>query len=96
MKASDVDVLESQPSLRAETVDWLSSLPESVCPMHLSAKFPALADELAMAWDDVEQFDQLMATLMFRTWGSTQGMPSDVLLELGVLYAHHAKRSAEA
>lgn len=63
--------------------------------MQLAAKFPALANELAVVWEDVDQFDQLMTTLMFRTWGSTQGMPSDVLLELGVLYVHHGRRSSE-
>ena len=70
------------------TVNWASALPNEVRPDALLAKFPRIANLLAVLWQDPNSLRRYMDDLLVDKRGNRQGFPIDVLRELFALRAH--------
>jgi len=86
----------TQPvELEPETIVWLESLPESVRPMALSARFPHVANQICRVWASPLRFDACMLSLLLDDRGGRQGFPRIVASELAALSRHHATLAFE-
>ena len=61
-------------------------------------QFPRIANHIAAAWDDLEQFEGYMSSLLTDSRGGRKGLPGDVLMELVALdrYRHSVRNARPA
>jgi len=71
------------------TINWASSLPPDVVPNALLAKFPRIANLLAVLWDDPNSARRYLDDLLVDKRGNRQGFPLDILRELLAMRAHY-------
>jgi hypothetical protein len=72
------------------TKTWFEGLPPQVRPTALMRQFPRIANVIAAAWNDLEQFETYISSLLTDKRGGRKGFPGEVLMELGALdrYRH--------
>ena len=80
----------SEPAngLLRPTVAWASGLPAEVQPKALLAKFPRVANLVAVLWKDPDSLRRYVDDLLVDKRGSRQGFPLDVLREIFALRSH--------
>jgi len=71
------------------TINWASGLPPQVLPKALLAKFPRIANLLAVLWDDPNSARRYLEDLLVDKRGNRQGFPVDVLRELLAMRAYY-------
>jgi hypothetical protein len=79
---------EPASSLLRPTVAWASELPEEVQPKALLAKFPRVANLVAVLWKDPDSLRRYVDDLLVDKRGNRQGFPLDVLREIFKLRAY--------
>jgi hypothetical protein len=79
----------SEPAngLLRPTLAWASVLPAEVQPTALMAKFPRVANLVAVLWKDPDSLRRYVDDLLVDKRGSRQGFPLDVLREIFELRA---------
>jgi hypothetical protein len=80
---------EPANGLLRPTVIWASNLPPNARPSALLAKFPRIANLIAVLWQDPNSLRRYVDDLLVDKRGNRQGFPLDVLRELFALRAHH-------
>ncbi len=78
------------------TVNWASALPDDVRPNTLLAKFPRIANLIAVLWQDPRSLRRYIDDLLVDKRGNRQGFPLDVLRELFALRAHFDELNPES
>jgi hypothetical protein len=80
----------SQPAsgLLRPTVAWATSLPAKVQPTALLAKFPRVANLVAVLWKDPDSLRRYVDDLLVDKRGNRQGFPVDILREIFELRAY--------
>jgi hypothetical protein len=80
----------SQPAsgLLRPTVAWAAGLPAEVQPAALMAKFPRVANLIAVLWKDADSLRRYVDDLLVDKRGNRQGFPLDVLREIFELRAY--------
>ena len=81
----------SEPAngLLRPTVNWASVLPADACPKVLLAKFPRIANLIAVLWQDPNSLRRYIDDLLVDKRGNRQGFPQNILRELFALRAHY-------
>lgn len=81
----------AQPAngLLRPTVNWASALPAETRPNALLAKYPRIANLIAVLWQDRNSLLRYMDDLLVDKRGHRQGFPLDVLRELLALRAYY-------
>ena len=67
--------------------NWASTLPPDVRPNALLAKFPRIANLIAVLWRDPNSLRRYIDDLLVDKRGNRQGFPLDVLREFFALRA---------
>ncbi len=75
--------------LLSTTVTWCAALPPALEPKMLCARFPRIANGLAMGWRDADATMGCFEDLLTDRRGSRKGFPADVLEELHALKAFY-------
>ena len=72
------------------TLMWCECLPPRIRPVALMRHFARIANVIAAAWDDLDQYETYMESLLTDKRGGRKGFPSEVLAELAALdgYRH--------
>jgi len=85
----------AQPAtgLLRPTMSWASTLPADVRPNALLAKFPRIANLIAVLWPDPNSLRRYIDDLIVDKRGNRQGFPLDVLRELLALRAYYDQRN---
>jgi len=71
------------------TVTWASALPPEIQPKALLAKYPRIANLVAVLWQDPNSLRRYVDDLLVDTRGTRQGFPLDVLREIFRLRAYY-------
>ena len=71
------------------TAQWASTLPSTVVPHALLAKFPRIGNLLAVLWQDPGSLRRYLDDLLVDKRGNRQGFPLDILRELFALRAYY-------
>jgi hypothetical protein len=81
----------AQPAngLLRPTVNWVSALPADTRPNALLAKYPRIANLIAVLWQDRNSLLRYMDDLLVDKRGHRQGFPLEVLRELLALRAYY-------
>ena len=79
---------EPASGLLRPTDAWASELPADVQPKALLAKFPRVANLVAVLWKDPDSLRRYVDDLLVDTRGHRQGFPLDVLREIFELRAY--------
>jgi hypothetical protein len=81
----------SEPAngLLRPTMIWASRLPPDARPNALLAKFPRIANLIAVLWPDPISLRRYIDDLLVDKRGNRQGFPLDILRELFALRAHY-------
>jgi len=81
----------SEPAngLLRPTVNWALALPADACPQALLAKFPRIANLIAVLWQDPNSLRRYIDDLLVDKRGNRQGFPQNILRELFALRAHY-------
>jgi hypothetical protein len=74
---------------------WVLALPNDIRPKALLAKYPRIANLVAVLWQDSNSLRRYMDDLLVDKRGGRQGFPLDVLRELFALRAHFDKLNPE-
>ena len=80
---------EPASSLLRPTMHWASNLSADARPNALLAKFPRIANLIAVLWKDPESLRRYVDGLLVDTRGHRQGFPQDILRELFALSAYY-------
>ena len=75
---------------------WFESLPLRPRPEQLCARYPRVANRLALCWAERELTDRLFDDLLVDKRGGRKGFPPPVLAELRLLRELHAARELAA
>jgi hypothetical protein len=67
------------------TVKWVESLPPRIRPAILMRQFPRVANMIAASWENLDNFESYMKSLLTDQRGSREGFPPDVSAELMAL-----------
>lgn len=78
--------------MTALTRAWFETLPLWPRPEQLCARYPRVANRLALCWSDVELTEQLFEDLLVDRRGDRKGFPAPVLDDLRRVRALHAAR----
>ncbi len=70
-------------------MNWASTLPPDARPSALLAKFPRIANLIAVLWQDPNSLRRYVDDLLVDKRGNRQGFPLDVLRELFALRAYY-------
>jgi hypothetical protein len=70
------------------TWDWLGRLPKNVCPVHLPADFPRIANDLARLWLQTSALDQYFEEKEFSPRAGRHGFPPLIKEELRSIHAY--------
>ena len=73
---------EPASGLLRPTVAWAAGLPAEVQPTALLAKFPRVANLVAVLWKDPDSLRRYVDDLLVDKRGNRQGFPLDVLREI--------------
>jgi hypothetical protein len=87
---------EPANGLLRPTVNWASSLPPDALPNALLAKFPRIANLLAVLWQDPNSLRRYFDDLLVDKRGHRQGFPLDVLRELFALRTYYEEVNPES
>ncbi len=71
---------------------WFEALPMRPRPEQFCARYPRVANRLALCWPEVELTEQLFDDLLVDRRGGRRGFPAPVLDELRRLRTVHAAR----
>lgn len=71
---------------------WLRELPQPLRPSALCARYPRVANRIALCWSDPALTEQLFASLLFSERTKRRGFPPPVAGELVNLREFHARR----
>jgi hypothetical protein len=82
-KAKPVDYLLPR------SIEWLERLPQAVRPMALAAKYPRIANTLALDWSRPAACRAYFDDLLIDRRGNRQGFPADVDRDLRRLRDHY-------
>jgi hypothetical protein len=82
---------ERDLTLAGNTHAWLARLPPGVQPQRLGAKFPGVANRLALCWDDHALIERVFDSLLLDRRGGRAGFPPGVANELMRLRAYRAR-----
>ena len=74
--------LPTDRALSGHAIDWLISLPASLRPQKLSAQFPRIANALAQAWQEPNEFQAALDKLLDDGRNGRSGFPREVYNEL--------------
>jgi hypothetical protein len=77
--------------LSRQTQKWLVALPNTIAPTELCARYPRIANRLALCWEDATLTEQVFEDLLLDRRGGRSGFPSAVASELLRLRLFHAK-----
>ena len=77
-------------------MNWASALPDDVLPNALLAKFPRIANLLAVLWQDPNSLRRYIDDLLVDKRGNRQGFPLDILRELLALRAYYDELHPES
>ena len=80
---------EPASGLLRPTVVWASGLPGEVRPAILMAKFPRVANLVAVLWKDPDSWRRYVDDLLVDKRGNRQGFPLDVLREIFELRGYY-------
>ncbi len=80
---------EPANGLLRPTMNWASTLPADARPNALLAKFPRIANLIAVLWQDPNSLRRYIDDLLVDKRGNRQGFPLDVLRELFALRAYY-------
>jgi hypothetical protein len=80
---------EPANGLLRPTMNWASTLPPDVRPNALLAKFPRIANLIAVLWRDPNSLRRYVDDLLVDSRGNRQGFPLHVLRELFALRAYY-------
>lgn len=73
---------------------WWAKLPESMRPMKLARAYPHIVNNLALFWDDRQQCDTYLSSLIFSADRPLrEGFPPEISQEILALHNYHAKRA---
>lgn len=75
---------------------WLQHLPQALRPSELCARYPRVANRIALCWSDPALTDYLLDGLMVNHRGKRNGFPPPVAVELMRLRLLHARRKGIA
>ena len=79
---------EPASGLLRPTAVWASGLPAEVQPTALLAKFPRVANLVAVLWRDPDSLRRYVDDLLVDKRGNRQGFPLDLLREIFELRAY--------
>ncbi len=79
---------EPANGLLRSTVAWASRLPADTHPAALLAKYPRIANLLAVLWQDPNSLRRYVDDLLVDKRGNRQGFPLDVLRDIFSLRAY--------
>jgi hypothetical protein len=68
---------------------WLAALPDTVRPTALAARYPRIANRLAVLWHKPVQANAYFDDLLIDKRGGRQGFPLPVVMELASLKAYY-------
>ncbi len=79
--------LRYPPKLKSQTlstlaIDWILYLPAAARPKVLGKQYPRIANALAAAWNQPEEFEAQLDELMRDNRGTRQGFPHEIAAEL--------------
>jgi hypothetical protein len=77
--------------LSRQAMAWLNAFPAPLRPSHLCARYPRVANRLALCWCDPVLTERLFEDFLIDKRGTRQGFPAPVASELRRLHAHHAR-----
>ena len=80
---------EPANGLLRPTMNWASTLPPHVRPNALLAKFPRIANLIAVLWRDPNSLRRYVDDLLVDKRGNRQGFPLDILSEVFALRAYY-------
>jgi len=75
---------------------WAESLPEALCPLHLCARHPRIANRLALCAADATLTNRYLDSLLTDRRGGRSGFTPDVAQELKRLRADAIRRLPKA
>ncbi len=75
-------------ALDAETIQWMSSLPQHLRPTEMATRFPHIANKLASNWRSPEVCRDYFDEVLLDRRGDRQGLPERVAIELAALKNH--------
>jgi hypothetical protein len=74
--------------LLEHTWDWLGRLPKGVCPVHLPADFPRIANDLARLWPETSALDKYFEEKEFSPREGRHGFPPLIKEELLAIHVY--------
>jgi hypothetical protein len=80
---------EPASGLLRPTAAWASALPAEVQPTALMARFPRVANLVAVLWKDPDSLRRYVDDLLVDKRGNRQGFPLDVLREIFELRSYY-------
>lgn len=84
---------EQDLALADHVLVWLQRLPQRVRPSELCARYPRVANRIALCWSDPLLTEQLFDGLLLSQRGKRKGFPPPVAAELLRLRLFHARRN---
>ena len=82
-------LLPSDLHLLEETQAWLTNLPERARPVHLTQRFPRIANRIFAAWRRPEACIKVFDELMMDSRGTRQGFPMEVARDITNLRVYY-------
>jgi hypothetical protein len=76
------------------TLEWLSWLPKGVCPLHLPADYPRIANDLAKLWPDTAALDLYFEEKEFSPREGRHGFPPLIKEELLAIHIYSLRTRA--
>ena len=80
--------------LSDQVLGWLQQLPQPVRPSELCARYPRVANRIALCWSDPLLTEQVFDALLLSQRGKRNGFPPSVATEMMRLRAFHTKHKA--
>jgi hypothetical protein len=77
--------------LSDHVLGWLQQLPQPVRPSELCARYPRVANRLALCWSDPYLTEQVFDALLLSQRGKRKGFPPPVATEMMRLRAFHSR-----
>ena len=82
---------ERDQSLAPEALSWLSALPWTVQPKEMCARYPRIANRMALVWPDAHLTALYFKSLLQDKRGGRRGFASSIQQELMALRSYHAE-----
>lgn len=82
---------EQDQVLSDQVLGWLQLLPQPVRPSELCARYPRVANRIALCWSDPLLTEQVFDALLLSQRGKRKGFPPRVAAEMLRLRAFHAR-----